>query len=363
MKIICLTLFLLTSISIFAQDTNWDKLTLKEHWVKNGIDEIEGIYESILIDAKTPKYELGLIRNDELYCLIYISGSTVGNSKKWNTGDIKAYLTPTGTPNLFKAKWYLGDKTVTEDLYVTIENGMMHIVWNDDSVEYLLIKLFPSAQDNIKKSRNPSAQSSGSGFGISTDGMIATSFHVIDGATTIKVRGINQNFSKTYTARVLIADKNNDLAIIQINDLDFTQIDSIPYVLNQRFSDVGTSVFVLGYPLRASMGDEIKLTNGIISSQSGFQGDITSYQISAPVQPGNSGGPLFDSNGNVIGIVNAKHNLAENASYAIKSDYLSILIKMLSKNSCQGNSNQLKDKSLSQQVEIIKKFVYIIETE
>jgi S1-C subfamily serine protease len=77
------------------------------------------------------------------------------------------------------------------------------------------------------------------------------------------------------------------------------------------------------------MGDEVKLTNGIISSKSGFQGDVTSYQITAPVQPGNSGGPLFDDKGNIIGIINAKHVGAENASYAIKASYLMNLIDLM----------------------------------
>ena len=66
------------------------------------------------------------------------------------------------------------------------------------------------------------------------------------------------------------------------------------------------------------MGDEVKLTNGIISSKTGFQGDVTTYQISVPLQAGNSGGPLFDSKGNVIGIVNAKHLGTENVSYVVK---------------------------------------------
>ena len=69
--------------------------------------------------------------------------------------------------------------------------------------------------------------------------------------------------------------------------------------MNTTTSEVGEEVFVLGYPLTATMGDEIKLTTGVISSKSGFQGDISQYQISAPVQPGNSGGPLFDSKGNI----------------------------------------------------------------
>ncbi len=110
-----------------------------------------------------------------------------------------------------------------------------------------------------------------------------------------------------YSARVLASDKNNDIAVIQIDDPNFKTLGKIPYVLSDKPIDVGSSIFTLGYPLRSTMGDEIKLTNGIISSKSGFKGDITTYQISAPAQPGNSGGPLFDDNGNLVGIVNAKH--------------------------------------------------------
>jgi len=80
-------------------------------------------------------------------------------------------------------------------------------------------------------------------------------------------------------------------------------------------------VFILGYPLRATMGDEIKVTNGIISSRSGFKGDITTYQISAAAQPGNSGGHLFNKDGNLVEIVSAKPLEAENATYAVKSKH------------------------------------------
>ncbi len=109
------------------------------------------------------------------------------------------------------------------------------------------------------------------------------------------------------------------------------------------------------------MGDEIKLTNGIISSKSGFQGDVTSYQISAPIQPGNSGGPLFDSNGNVVGIVNAKLTGAENASYAIKSSYLMNLIDLMPTPLVLQTKSSVAGKSMSEQVKTLKKFTYIIE--
>lgn len=160
-----------------------------------------------------------------------------------------------------------------------------------------------------------------------------------------------------------MVDKNNDLAIIKINDQSFTSFGTPPYKVNNNLSDVGNSVYALGYPLRATMGDEVKLTNGIISSKTGFQGDITTYQITVPVQPGNSGGPLFDSKGNIIGIINAKHTGAENASYAIKTSYLMNLIQVMNTTPSLPKTNTISSKSLSEQVKFVKEFVYIIETE
>ena len=109
------------------------------------------------------------------------------------------------------------------------------------------------------------------------------------------------------------------------------------------------------------MGQEVKVTNGIVSSKSGYSGDISSYQISAPIQPGNSGGPLLDSKGNIIGIINAKHKLAENASYAIKSNYLLNLIESLDQPPVLQSINSLNGKSFTEQLKVVKNFTYIIE--
>ena len=149
--------------------------------------------------------------------------------------------------------------------------------------------------------------------------------------------------------------------MLQIDDPSFTTLGTIPYIIANRASDVGSSVFVLGYPLRATMGDEVKLTNGIISSKSGFQGDVTSYQITAPIQPGNSGGPLFDEKGNIIGVINAKHGGAENVSYAIKASYLMNLIDLMPTPPKLQTISIVSGKSLTEQVKILKKFTYIIE--
>ena len=108
------------------------------------------------------------------------------------------------------------------------------------------------------------------------------------------------------------------------------------------------------------MGDEIKLTTGVVSSKSGFQGDVSLYQISAPIQPGNSGGPLFDGKGNIIGIVSAKHKGTENVSYAIKVSYLKNLMESSISTNIFPQTNKIQNQNLSGKVKSVKNYVYYI---
>lgn len=335
--------------------TCWTESKLKSFFQSKGCEKIEGIYENSSVTVNTPRYRVGVKKINGIYYLIYISGAKDDNT--WDEGEIKATLEPTATQLFYKAKWIMGNKTESDDFYISFENGLFNTISNNEKSLY--VKLFPVANENFS---NPSdVSSSGTGYAISSDGYIITNHHVIKDANTIKIKGINGDFSKTYSAKVIIEDKNNDLAIIKIDDYQFKSLGKIPYTISSKTSDVGSSVFVLGYPLRASMGDEIKLTNGIVSSKSGFQGDVTSYQITAPVQPGNSGGPLFDSKGNIIGIINAKHIGAENASYAIKSSYILNLIDMMPTSPKLQVVSEVANKPLTEQVKILKKFTYIIE--
>lgn len=343
-------------LKLKSETTNWSEIKLKSHFLANGADPLEGIYENTENSNKIAKYKVGIIKNSDGYDIIYLSGAN--NYNDWQEGELKAKLTTTATPTMFKAEWYMSDKSKNNDFYINFETGIMNVFASDKSKQ-LYIKLFPSASDNVTSTINNPA--SGTGFAISPNGLIVTNHHVTNGATKIMVRGINGDFNKRYNAKIVIDDKNNDISIIEIDDPSFTNIATIPYVINSRTSDVGTSIFVLGYPLRATMGDEIKLTNGIISSKSGFQGDITTYQLTAPVQPGNSGGPLFDEKGNLIGIINAKHSGAENVTYAIKSSYLLNLIELMTTIPTLTTVSTVTAKTLSDQVKILKKFTYIIE--
>lgn len=200
----------------------------------------------------------------------------------------------------------------------------------------------------------------GTGFALN-NGYIVTNNHVVDGASKISVIGIEENVATEYAATVVSYDKNNDLALLRLSG-ESPITSAIPYALVNRMCDVGEDIFVLGYPLTTYMGNEVKLTNGLISSRSGYQGDITTYQISAPIQPGCSGAPVFDKNGNIIGIINAGIPGADNVGYAIKSSYLFILANTASITNLP-QTNKVSGLSLVDKVKTIKKFVYIIKCE
>lgn len=227
-------------------------------------------------------------------------------------------------------------------------------------------KTFPTLkmyQQAIEDPKNKITEpSSGTGFLFHKNGYIITNYHVIENAqnNNIKITSINENCNEKYSAEVLVTDKQNDLAILKITDIKFAPLTNIPYTFKFNTSSIGEDCFVLGYPLISSMGKDIKLTNGIISSKTGYDGNVAQYQISAPIQAGNSGAPLFDKDGNIIGVVQAKHTLAENAGYAIKSSYIRNLIDLLPTAITLPQNNVLKGKTLPQQVELASKAVCII---
>lgn len=240
-------------------------------------------------------------------------------------------------------------------------NSLLPFVMKENPAKPIPIKE-TELKEESKRAESKNPLMNGSGFGISTDGYIATNYHVVKGSEFLYVKGINGDFTKRYKAAIAVKDEANDLVILKIQDENFTGwSDSIPYTIRTGLAEVGENIFVLGYPLTTSMGDEIKLTNGIISSKTGFKGTISLYQVSAPVQPGNSGGPLFDESGNLIGIVSAKHLEAENVSYAIKSNYLTNLMALLPNPPTLSTREQLKGKSLPEQVKAVRDFIVLIE--
>lgn len=329
--------------------TSWSEYSVKQNADSNN-DGICGIYEG----SDETGYKLGCIKQNGEYRLIYLGGRD--KMSWWQVGDTKAILRPSATTGFFKADWYMANKTTESNSYVFFDGGTMKTIVDNDETYYL--KMYPTFASSGGLSSG-TEKWTGTGFALN-NGYIATNYHVVENAKSIKVQGIRGSFNTEYNATVISTDKNNDLAIIKINDSRFNGFGTIPYRVKTSTSEVGEDVFVLGYPLTTTMGDEIKLTTGVISSKTGFQGDVSLYQISAPIQPGNSGGPLFDGNGNLIGIINAKHTGAENVSYAIKASYLNNLVESASSISILPTNNTVSGMSLSNKVKSLKNFVFKI---
>ena len=196
-------------------------------------------------------------------------------------------------------------------------------------LEQKLGKLSNGTQHKASLETAPSI-SSGTAWPIAY-GYAVTNNHVVEGIDTVKLLNVN---GEEISATVVLRDKHNDLALLSVRD-----VDKLPPALplSANVAGLGAHVFTIGYPRIDIMGKSPKLTDGIISSVNGMRGDIHSYQISVPIQPGNSGGPLLNMHGEVVGIVTSMLGtktsgstyFLPNISYALKVDVLKQLIRQL----------------------------------
>lgn len=221
---------------------------------------------------------------------------------------------------------------------------------------------FVSADIDAKTMKNKAWKSTGSGFVVSTDGYIVTNHHVVDGANEMEVDLIRDGNVVSYKCDVILKDEKSDLAVIKINDANFVNYKAIPYTIQTKLEEVGTNVYALGYPFAMStLGNELKYTEGSINARTGMDGNILAYQVSAPVQPGNSGGPLLDYDGNIIGVINSKLFNADNVAFAVKANYILNLLYLLPKYPDYPTTTTLKGKTASEQVNIMREYVPLIK--
>ena len=192
--------------------------------------------------------------------------------------------------------------------------------------------------DNKKKSK--AQDTIGTGFFVSSS-KVLTNNHVINSCKSIEL------VRKGYTsiAKIIAKDVNNDLAILEA---DTVNSNALKFRTGKGIR-IGNEIVVLGYPLGDVLGTSVKLTTGNVSSLNGLVDDTTRLQMSAPVQPGNSGGPLLDTSGNIVGVVYARlekslsGRLTQNVNLAIKANVAKMFLDSNNVDYAVEPSNNVKD--------------------
>jgi len=198
----------------------------------------------------------------------------------------------------------------------------------------------------------------GTSFMVDASGYLVTSAHVLKGAHKVYVQNVE---GKDFLAEIIDQDNDADIAILKINDPDFTGVGSLPYGFSKKKTDLSEPVYTLGFPK-----DEIVYNEGYLSAQTGLEGDTMSCQITISANPGNSGGPVFNKNGEVIGILNARQASANGVVFATKSKNIYRFVenlkdadKDLSIRIKAGSS--LKGANRSTQVKKVQDHIYMVK--
>jgi S1-C subfamily serine protease len=331
------------------KSVNWETIDISEtefldylNSNKGSLDLIEGIWveenQSYRIAIKKDKSNL-----DRDFVAFVLSSSRPG----WKKGFKKIDISTAAQPGVYMLKYYDGGFDQSGATVVIKETMLFSFIFASQTYNEgraTFVKTYPKLGANISQKRNPrkshknkpspdSKRSSsksgslpdafGSGFYVTSNGYLLTNQHVVDEASQVFIYSGSQRLP----AKVIKTDAANDLALLKVTGA----FSSLP-VSSSRRVKLGQTVFTVGFPNPDLQGKSPKLTKGEISSLSGALDDPKYFQISVPVQPGNSGGPLVDAYGNVIGVITAKlrastalaktGNLPENVNYAVKGTFV-----------------------------------------
>ncbi len=207
----------------------------------------------------------------------------------------------------------------------------------------------------------------GTGFMIDPKGYIITNAHVIGNSTVVIVQN---NKGQEFKTKIIYISPTADLAFLKIVDSDFKASAILPYAISKGNIDLGEAIFTLGYPR-----DEIVYGEGYLSAKTGYRGDTLACQIAVAANPGNSGGPVLDKNGEVIGVLSNRQLQTQGAVFAIRTKSIYLALDEIRKDSSLVNKS---DSSLAfihlpqgsavrnldrvQQIKKIQDFVYLVKS-
>ncbi|HQV59172.1 MAG: trypsin-like peptidase domain-containing protein [Chitinophagaceae bacterium] len=197
----------------------------------------------------------------------------------------------------------------------------------------------------------------GTGFIIDAKGYLVTNAHVVEGAKNIAV----QNSRGEYMAKVVHINMEKDIAILKIDDESFKPYASVPYTISRSAGKLAEPIFTLGYPR-----SEIVYGQGYLSAKTGFNGDTLSCQLEIAANRGNSGSPILNKKGEVIGILNGRQRNIEGFAFAIQGKYIYNVLDELKKDSIHqkvkiSSKSSIAGLDFQQQVEKVEDYVFMVK--
>lgn len=198
----------------------------------------------------------------------------------------------------------------------------------------------------------------GTGFLIDTKGYVVTNAHIIQNAKNVVVQNKE---GQDLAVDVVFVDTKRDLAILKIKSKKYKAPSSIPYSIKKTSADIAEPIYTLGFPR-----NEIVYGEGYLAAKTGYNGDTLTCQIAVAANPGNSGGPVINNKGEVVGVLSAKQVSAEGVVFATQSKYIYRALNDLKKDTSYQNlkmpaASSLKGLDRTQQVRKITDFVYMIK--
>lgn len=216
-------------------------------------------------------------------------------------------------------------------------------------------------QADIKIPTGAVAKTSGTAFLIDGKGYLVTNAHVLQGTSAV----VKNNKGQEFLTRIVKIDEQRDLAILKIDDNDFKTIGLLPYQIKKTAPELGEELFTLGYPRYPI--EDVVYSAGYLSSASGFNGDTSSSQISIVANPGNSGGPIFNKNGDVVGVLTARQNSSEGAVFAVNAKTIYQMINELKESDTAiqkikiANNSSLKGQNREEQIKKVQDYVFLVK--